>query len=105
MNRRAMPDDHELAWDLAEQDAQKAYHRLAVVVVVPHLEKQAAIKRDPADCREMVMGQLDTQHGRLPAGGPRAHRQREQIEARLVYPDNRSAFIARFFWSAGHRSS
>ena len=58
-----------------------------------------------ADGREMVTGERHAQERRLSARRPGADRQRQEIEAGLVYPDDGRPSVGRFFFSAGQRSS
>jgi hypothetical protein len=77
--------------------AQEAHDIRAAVGVVWGLHEEAPCRRDAAAGGEMVVGERDAQDGRLPAGRPGAHRQRQQGEARLLYPDDGAPFVARFF--------
>src|SRR5258706_13727791 len=104
MDRRAIPDDEQLAGDLAQQHAQEAHDIGRVVGMVLRLQEQPPVGREPPDGGQMVMGQRHPQHRRPPARRPRAHGHRQEVEAGLVYPDDRPPFVDRFFSKAGQRS-
>jgi hypothetical protein len=104
MNRGAVPDDEQFAGDLAQEQPQEADDIGRVVGAVLRLQKDPSRWGERADGREVVMGQRDAQHWRLPAGRPRAHGQGQEVKARLIYPDDGALFCDRFFSSAGQRS-
>ena len=97
MDRRSIPDDEHTAADLAQQLSQEPHHRLGRVGRLPHLQEEPPVEREAADRGEMVAGQLDAQDRRLAARGPGASRMRQEIEPRLVYPDDGVPFVDRFF--------
>jgi len=105
MNRGPIPDDEQLARNLAQHHAQKVDDRLPVIAILAHLQEQAPIQGDGADGREMVVGEWHMQDGGLSARRPRAQRQGQQIEARFVYPDDGRSLLLRPFLRAGQRSS
>ncbi len=49
MNRGAIPDDQQLAADLAQQQAQERDDCFPIIAVFAHLQEQAPIERDGAD--------------------------------------------------------
>src|SRR5258708_15468731 len=104
MDGRAIPDDQQLAADFAQQQAQEADDIGGAVSMLLGLHEQAPGSGDAADGREMVMGERHAQEGRLPAGRPGPHGQRQQVEPRLIYPNDGPAFVGRFFSKAGQRS-
>lgn len=69
-----------------------------------HLHHQTAIWGDATDGGQMITGQLDPQHRRLADGGPGAHGHGQQIQARLIYPDDGALFLDGLFLSVGHPS-
>ena len=69
------------------------------------LHQQSSLRGDPSESFEMIMGQLDTQHRRVPTRRIGAHRHREQAKARFIYEDDGAFFLFGLFLSAGHRSS
>ena len=104
MNGRAIPEDQELATDLAQQDPQEPDDVFGVVGALLRLQEETSLGRDATDDRQMIMGERHSEHGRLPARRPGPHRHGQQIEAGLIYPDDGAAFRGRFFSSAGQRS-
>ena len=58
---------------------------------------KSPIQGDATDGREMIARQLDTQHRRLPARGPGAHRHRQQIKPGFIYPDDGGLVLFGFF--------
>jgi len=52
----------------------------------------------------MLMGERHGEDRRLPARRPGPHGHGQQIETRVVYPDDGSPFLSGFFSSAGQRS-
>jgi hypothetical protein len=104
MDGRAIPNDQQLATDCAQQDAQEADDIGRAVGVVLGLQEEAPGSGDAAAGREVVVGQRHPQHRRLPTGCPGAHRQGQQVAARVVYPDAGAPLVGRFFSRAGQRS-
>jgi hypothetical protein len=68
------------------------------------MKEEAAVGGDATDGGQMVAGERHLQQWRLPLWRPGAHRHGEQVEARLVYPDDGPSFLDRFFSRAGQRS-
>jgi len=68
MNGRAIPDDQQLAADLAQQHAQEAHDIGRAVGLLLGLHEQAPRRHDAADRREMVMGERHLQEGVCPRG-------------------------------------
>src|SRR5215472_3784739 len=104
MDGRPIPDEEELAPDLAQEDAQEAHDVRAAIGVVLCLHKEAAVGCQSPDRGPMLAREQHAQHRRLPPWRPRPHGHGEQVEARLVYPDNGAPFVGRFFSKAGQRS-
>ena len=63
------------------------------------LHEQAPRGRDPAAGREVVVGERHGQERRLPLPlwRPGPHRHGQEVEARLVYPDDGAPFLGGFF--------
>jgi len=57
MDRRAVPDDQQLAGDVAQQMLEEAHDIRALVGVVLHQHEQAPRGRDAADDRQVVAAQ------------------------------------------------
>ena len=53
----------------------------------------------------MVIGQKLLQDGRLATRSIRAHHDRQQVDPRFIYEDDRSSFFGGLFFNAGQRSS
>ena len=60
MNRGAIPDDEQLPRNLAQQKAQKANDIGPFVGFALHLHKQASIRANGSNHREMIMDQRRT---------------------------------------------
>ena len=105
VDRRPIPDHQHLAVDLAQEHPQESDDPLRVEGGLLDLHHQASVECDATDGREMIMRQLDREHGRLAFGRPGAFRMRQQIEARLIYPDDGVSFLDCLFLMAGQRSS
>src|SRR5258706_1532969 len=104
VNRRPVPDHEQLTADRAQQHAQEADNIGRAVGVILRLHKQAPVGRDAADGGEMVMGERHAQDGGLSPWRPGAYGQGQQVEARLVSPDDGPALVGGFFSRAGQRS-
>ena len=89
---------------LREPQAQKAHDIVGMIRPLLRLHEQAPRGRDPADGREVVVGERHSQDRRLPLWRPSPHRHGQEVEARLVYPDDGSPFLGGFFPRAGQRS-
>lgn len=81
VDRRAVPDDQQLARDFAHQHTQEAHYPCRIVGFLPDLHEQPAIQGYTADRREVVARQLGPQDKRLAAWRPSTYRQGQQIEA------------------------
>lgn len=104
MNRRPIPNHEELPGELAQQVLQETDNRGAPERLPPLLDQQPARVRQRADDREVIAGTGHAQDGRLAAWRVGAHQARQQIEAGLVYPDNRTPLALGFAKRAGQRS-
>ena len=96
VDRGAIPNDQQLAGDLAEQVLEKTDDIRAPAGALLHLEQQAARVGQPADHGQMVMGQRRVQQRGLAPGGVGAHDPRQRVKGRLVYPDERPLLALRF---------
>lgn len=104
MDRRAIPDYQRLPGDLLQQMIQKVHDiRAAIGMLLGHQQKRA-IHRDAADRRYVIPRQGHAQDGRLPQGCIGTYDTGQEIEARLIYPDDRPPFFCRPLFSAGQRS-
>ena len=96
VDRGAIPDDQQLARDLAEQMVEKADDIRAPERALLHLEQQASRVGEPADHGPMVMGERRVQQRRLAPRGVGADDAGQRVEGGLVYPDERSLLALRF---------
>src|SRR5258708_1379688 len=104
MDRRALPDDEQLAGDRAQQHAQEAHDIRRVGGLVVRLQEHPPVGREPPEGGQMVRGQRHPPHRRPPARRPGAHGPRQEVEAGLVSPDDRPPVGDRFFSTPGRRS-
>jgi hypothetical protein len=104
MDRRAVPNDQQLAGDVAQQMLEEAHDIRARVGVILHEHEQPSGWRDAADDRQVVATQREAEDWRLPARGVGPDRAREQIEARFVDPDDGPSLLVSPFFRAGQRS-
>lgn len=105
VNRRTIPDEQELARDLAQEDTKKAYHFHCIVGTRTHLQKQPPIGSNTADRREVIVRERDTQNRGLSMWCPSPYCHWQEIKARFVYPDDGPFFFLSFFLMAGQRLS
>lgn len=105
MNGRTVPDDQQLARDLAQKPLQKAHDIWPFVRVILHVQEQPSIWRQPPNRREMVTGQRHGQDGCLPNWRIGAHGHRQEIKRRLVYTDDGTRFLFCLFFNSATRCS
>jgi hypothetical protein len=65
MDRRAIPDEEDLATDFAQEDTQEAHHGVAVIVLLAYLQEEPSVERDATDSGEMILAEPDAQAGCL----------------------------------------
>src|SRR5258706_4699492 len=104
MNRRAIPDQEQLAGDLPQEHPQETDNVRRVIALLLGLQEQPPIGGEAADRRQMVMGQRHPQDRGVAPRGPGPHGHGQQVEAGLVYPDDRPPLVIRFFLRAGQRA-
>ena len=104
MDGSAVPDDQEFAGDVAEEMLEEADDVRAFVRVLLHQHEQAPRRRDAADDCQVVAAQREAEDRRLPAWGVGPDRAREEVEARLVDPDDGPALLVSPLFRAGQRS-
>jgi hypothetical protein len=97
IDRRSIPDDEQLAADLAQQHAQEAHDIERAIGVVLRLHKESPIGRETTHDGQMATGQRHAQERRLAVQRPRPHGHGKQVEAGLIYPDDGAPFSDRFF--------
>src|SRR5215208_4368497 len=105
MYRRAVPDDEQLARNLAQQMPQEADHVRTLEGALLLHHQELALQSDGADHRQMIARKVLMQDGRLTHRGIGAHQARQKVEARLIHKQNRSALLYGPFLSSAQRSS
>lgn len=104
MDRRAIPDHQQQPRDVPQQMLEKANDILGTVGTLLRHQQQGAIHGDSTDGRYVIPAEAHAQNGGLSSGSISTHQGGQQIEARFVYPDDRSTFFFSPFFSAGQRS-
>ena len=104
MDRGAVPDDQELAGDVAEQVLEEADDVRTLVRVLLDQHQQPTRRGDAADNGQMVTAQGEAEDRRLAARGVGPDGAGQQVEAGLVDPDDGPSFLVRPFLSSGQRS-
>lgn len=105
VNGGAVPDHHQRTGDVAQQMPEEAHHILAAQGALLDQQQELVVGSDAADGREMIVGEGHTQEGRLATRRVGADPSRQQVEPRLVYPDDGAAFGFGLFLIAGQRSA
>jgi len=83
---------------------QKGNDIFAAIGTILGHQQQGAIQGDAADRRYMVSAERYTQDGGLTTRCIGAYQGRQKVEARFIYPDDRSTFFLSPFFTAGQRS-
>lgn len=96
VNRRSVPDDEQLARNLAQQLVEEGDHVCPADGVILDVGEEPALRRDRADNGEVIVGERRTQHRRLSTGGIGARHERQGVEAGLVYEENCALLRLRF---------
>src|SRR5918993_180651 len=102
MDRRALPDNKQLARDLVHQVLQKTHHILSLEgpILLQHVE--LALKNYATHCREMIAGELLMEDGCLSYRSVGANHHRQKIEARLITEYDGSSFLQCPFFKEDH---
>src|SRR5215211_7700190 len=95
VNRRAIPDDHQLPLNLTEQMLEESDALRTLERTLSHQCVKLPSRRDTAHHRQMVIGEKRLQHGRVSARGISSDPTGQQIKPRLVNKDNNQALSAR----------
>src|SRR5947208_1661484 len=103
MDRCPIPDDQHLALNAKQYMFQEAHYIHSVESPLLHCHQQLSLLCDPTDHRQVIPRQWYVQDRCLPTRGIRMHNPSQQIEASLVYPDDDSPLLSRFFLMAGQR--
>src|SRR6478735_4782457 len=104
MDRGAIPDDQQLAGDVAQQVLEEPHDVRALVGMVLHEHEQTTGRGDAADDGQMIAAQGQAEDGRLAPGRVRPDGPWEQVEARFVDPDDGPPFLVSPLFRAGQRS-
>ena len=104
MDGSAVPDDQELAGDVAQQMREEAHDVRARVGVILHQHAEPAGRCDAADDRQMIAAQWQAEDGSLTTRRGGADGAGEQVEARFIDPDDGPALLVSPFFRAGQRS-
>lgn len=88
VNGRAIPDHEDLARNLLQQMLKNAYHCVTPIGAPLHPHQPSSLDRQRSKSRDMIAGQRHPENGRLPARRIGADLRGQQVEARLVYPDD-----------------
>ncbi len=105
MDGGAVPDHQQLAGEMAQQMAEEAHHILPPQRVLPEVQQECPVGGDATNGREMIVGERDTQDGRVTARCIGANAARQEVEARFIYPDDSPSVSLGPLLSAGQRSS
>lgn len=104
VNRCAIPEDQELAREVAQQVPEEPYDIGTFEGASPDVEEQAPVRSECADGREVVTRERDGQDRGLPFGRVGADPGRQEVETRFIDPDNRPSFFPGFFSRTGQCS-
>lgn len=99
--RQAVPDDQQLAPDLAQEPAEEIddLRRLDRPTIEPEVELPP---RDSGDHRQFPPVEVKRQLRRLPAGRPRSAYRGLFTQSAFINKHEGSAFVPGLFFSAGH---
>jgi hypothetical protein len=104
VDRCAVPDDQQLARDVAEQMLEEADDVRALIRLLLHEHQQPTSRGDATDNRQMIPAQRQSEDGCLATWSVGSDGTGEQIEARLVDPDDGSSLLVGPLFRAGQRS-
>src|SRR5919199_484940 len=93
VDRRAIPEDQQLARDMAPQMIEEADHLGARDRRLVDLEVQPPLKPDGADDRQMVTAERVMQDRRLAPRRIAARHRRQEIEAALIEEEQRARLV------------
>jgi len=100
-NGSPIPDDQQVARDLAQEQLQEPHDVRSLVRGVLDVHDQPSISGKATHDREVITGQFDLQHWRLPDWGVSPHRHWQQVKSRLVYKDDGTLFCFGLFFYVG----
>jgi hypothetical protein len=105
MNGGPIPNDEQVARDLALEQLQEAHDIGSLVGMVSDLHAEPSFRSDASNGREVIVGQFHRQDRCLAYRRIRAHRHGHQVKRGLIYKDNRTRFVFGLFFNASQRSS
>src|SRR5918995_1816885 len=93
MDRRAVPDNEQLAGDLVHEVLEKAHYVFSLEgpILLQHVE--LALKSYATHHREVITAEMLMEDGRLSHRSVGANHHRQKIEARLIAEHYGSAFL------------
>jgi hypothetical protein len=101
VNRRSIPDNQQFASQMLLEMLEEPHYIGTGQGPSAAAQIEATIARDRTNHRTMLACQRFGQNRRLADRSIAAYRRRQEIEARLVYEDQRALFGLGFFLSAG----
>ena len=104
VRRQAIPEDQELARNLAEQVLQEAGDAVPVEGLALHLRVDLAGLSERPNDRIVVTGEPTAQDWRLPPWRIGPDNTGQQVERCLIYPEDRPPLATRPPFNAGQRS-
>ena len=105
VNRGSIPDDEQLARDLALEQLQEAHHIGSLVRMVLSLHAELSFRGDAPHRREVIVGQFHGQDRGLAHGCVGTHRHGQQVKRGLIYKDKGTLFLFGLFFNASQCSS
>jgi len=105
MNGRPIPHDEERAGARAQEQAQEAHHRGAVVRPRLGRQEETPSTAQRPDRRAVIAGEGDAQDRGLSTPGPGPHVMGEAVEPGLISPDDAPVRVGRLVLRAGQRCS
>ena len=98
MDGSSIPDNEELARELAPQDAQQPHHIAAVLGRRLRWHHQALVGGEGCDRRALIACQGNPHDRGLPVPRPRADVMGKQVQPRLITPHDHSLLVVGFFF-------
>src|SRR5581483_9449227 len=104
MKRRAIPDDQDRARNLAQQNLEKADHRLGVRRTGANVQESSSVERDAAESRKMIPCQFHFQKRCFPSWCPGGDGHGKERKTRFLYPQEGVFLCFCFFVISGQCS-
>lgn len=105
VDRRAVPDDDQVAADQSEKLTKEVDDSDRVEGVILCAEVELSVESDSADHREVIASAPFLQHGLGTDRSERSNNARERVEARLVYEEDGVAALLCPLLISGQRLS